>query len=170
MAEKPRKGKEPKIAPEVYNAYLSGLVLGSVKMTSLKALMYSDPGHDDALDFSIDFKCADTTGPGAVGDIEFEAKFAIHIRDMEGEDVADIDATYVVSFFADEMPPKGFFEVFGPTNLSRLTYPFFREVVAGITAKMELPQLFVPLNVFGARPKAKGKSPKAAKGGKQGDG
>jgi len=134
-----------KIAPEVYSEYLRKLKLRSIRLTKLNAELFFLPQSDSKLSFTVEFKAGELLHDD---NIRFTADFAIEVM-CEETKVARISASYEVINGADELPPKGFIDVFGPMNLSRLVYPFFREVVAGTTAKMELPTLFVPLNIFG---------------------
>ncbi len=147
----------PKIKPEVYSEYLRGLKLHSVRMSKLEAELFNSPASDAKLSFSVDFDAGECEKQGFVC---FTADFAIDIISGE-EKVARVRACYEVLNIADEKPPEGFIDVFGPMNLSRLVYPFFREVVAGATAKMELPTLFVPLNIFGGARGKKADKPKS---------
>jgi hypothetical protein len=154
MATKPRKSPQPKppaITPEAYNAYLSELHLGSVRLVNLAASLHRAPLDGEKLDFDLQFRF----GQGDPDDNEDEVLLIVAYKiDVKGEDgaiVANMEADYAVECTAPGPPPPGFLEMFGPMNLSRLVYPFFREQVAGLTAKMELPTLFVPLNVFGGK-------------------
>lgn len=156
MTTKPRKtakAKSPTIAPEAYNAYLNELHLGTVRMVSVSASLERPPSEDETLGFDIqfDFGQLDTEVQEAV---VFMVTYKIEVDGEDQSLVAVAEATYAVECTAPGPPPPGFLEVFGPMNLSRLVYPFFREQVAGITAKMELPTLFVPLNIFGGKRQA----------------
>jgi hypothetical protein len=108
------------------------------------------PSEDETLGFDIqfDFGQLDTEVQEAV---VFMVTYKIEVDGEVQSLVAVAEAAYAVECTAPGPPPPGFLEVFGPMNLSRLVYPFFREQVAGITAKMELPTLFVPLNIFGGK-------------------
>ena len=59
-----------------------------------------------------------------------------------------LDARYCMIFDTDEPVPPGFFEVFRTLNLKMTTLPYFRELVASITGRMELPTLTLPYNLF----------------------
>ena len=59
-----------------------------------------------------------------------------------------LDAQYCMIFDTDEPVPSGFFEVFRTLNLKMTTLPYFRELVASITGRMELPTLTLPYNLF----------------------
>ncbi|HRI45343.1 MAG TPA: protein-export chaperone SecB [Fimbriimonadaceae bacterium] len=139
----------PPIPREVYDAYLEHLKLRGMRMTSLEAKLGQWPSEEEKLAFTIDFDAESDMREEAV---VFDVRFTIHIRDQSGAEVATITSAYAVICDAPQEPPEGFVEIFAPMNLSRLVYPFFREVVAGVTAKMELPTLFVPLNIF-SRPR-----------------
>ncbi len=136
------------ITAERYSLYVEHLRLESVRLVALEASLTSWPKTDDPLRFTIEFSSDLQDGEG---EVVFGVTYKMAI--FEGQDskaeIAHIKADYAVICSAPETPPKGFLDMFGPMNLSRLVYPFFREQVAGITAKMELPTLFVPLNIFG---------------------
>ncbi len=153
-----KKGaSKPPISPHKYTSFVDNLHLRSVRLVALHADLAYWSKDDYPLAFSIDFHADLQDG---IDEVVFLVKYTIVIEqpDSELDEMAKIVAEYAVICEADGKPPEGFLEVFAPMNLSRLVYPFFREVVAGITAKMELPTLFVPLNIFGGkRQKPKGK-------------
>lgn len=161
MSDKPDKRKKPEgpeISPRVYTAYVDGLNLRSVRMVEHTVKLHKVPSDSEELSYTIEF------GHGVMEHPEvpaFMAKYTMVISNPAQETVAEIEASFAAECHASGPPPPGFIEVFAPGNLSRLVYPFFREVVAGATAKMGLHTLFVPLYIFGGkRPPSGGKSSK----------
>ena len=145
-----RRKPKDKIAPEVYSEYLNVLNLEHIRLLEMNAALKGFPAPDAKLSFDILYKGEDEYEDGLY---KPTASFAVTIKDEEGIVIAEISATYCALMTAPTAPPPGFGEVFVSLNLSRMTYPFFREVVAGTTAKMDLPALYVPLNIFPVKAK-----------------
>lgn len=148
--------RRPVISPEDYNAYLRALDLKSLRLCRMEARLGAPP--PDQASFGIEYRAkAEMEGV----DYAPRACFVARIMDGETECVV-IEAEYCARFAAPGPPPDGFDEVFFAMNLSRMAYPFFREVVATTTARMDLPMLVVPLNIFGPAPRpGKGKEGEA---------
>lgn len=75
--------------------------------------------------------------------------YRLHGR-HDGEITLEIEATYRLVFRASEPVPAGFFDVFRELNLRMITMPYFRELLASTTGRMELPTLTIPLDIFAA--------------------
>ncbi len=72
-----------------------------------------------------------------------------HLTGMQnGEATLRLDARYCLTFDTDGPVPPGFFDVFRELNLKMTTLPFFRELVASVTGRMEIPTLILPYSLF----------------------
>lgn len=147
-SKKPSRKKKERIDPDLYNEYLRALELKSLRLCRMEAQLLEEPPEQSS--FAIGFKAkAEMKG------VDYAPHAAFIARIMDGEtECVRIEAEYCVRFAAPGPPPEGFDEAFFAMNLSRMTYPFFREVVATTTARMDLPMLVVPIHIFGPRPKA----------------
>lgn len=80
---------------------------------------------------------------------KFHAYITYQLTGTQADTVAlRLDARFCMIFDTDEPVPLGFFEVFRTLNLKTTTLPYFRELVASITGRMELPTLTLPYNLF----------------------
>lgn len=79
----------------------------------------------------------------------FLAYIYYHLTGLQ-DDAATLrlDARYCLAFDTDGPVPPGFFDVFRDLNLKMTTLPYFRELVASVTGRMELPTLTLPYNLF----------------------
>lgn len=116
-----------------------------------------------------DVKINIATDAGAVherGELRVEAHHTISARNAK-EALFTIEATYLIVMSAPDELPEGFAEVYIANNLTITVFPFVRELVASLTARMGLPPLTLPyiINQFAKepdKPKPRSKKKKAA--------
>jgi preprotein translocase subunit SecB len=133
-------------SPNEFNSYLRTLQLESLRLIRLESSLSRAVDKDEKLDLGLSITTADF--PSESG-IAFDLGFSLEVSAETESEVANINIIYRVEFVGTSAPPEGFGNVFGELSLYRLVMPYVRETVTNIASKMELPPLYLPLDVFG---------------------
>lgn len=134
------------ISPELYQKTLEQMELRTVCLEQVEAVCERSHSHDGLIDISLGAHAEDGQQAGA-----YFAFITYKLRGQRGGTaLLCIDAKYRLHFDAPEPVPDGFFEVFQDLNLRMTTMPYFRELVASITGRMELPTLTLPYAIYAA--------------------
>ena len=131
------------IAPDLYRKILFGLELKNIFMTSCSCSINRinlDPNMviriSDEATFSITEK----------KEIEVIQKYSLEARNqITKKRCLNIKCEYHIIYDSKEEFTQEFFDVFKKENLPINSWPFFRELVYNITARMYIPPLSLPL-------------------------
>ncbi len=138
--------QEGPISPELYRATLEQLDLQAVCLDELRACSDREVAQDGQVEIELS---AESTFDQT--ETQFFTLITYRLRGKRGgEMLLEIDARYRLIFDAPELVPEGFFEVFRDLNLRITTMPYFRELVASITGRMEIPTLTLPYSIYAA--------------------
>lgn len=142
--EEARPTAEEPISPSLYQQTLEKLTLQAVCLDCVEASCERErfEGNETSLTLA--------TGAEDHQDLDRYSMFItyrLHGR-QEGEITLEVQATYRLVFRMPEPVPPGFFDVFRELNLRMITMPYFRELLATMTGRMELPTLTIPLDIF----------------------
>lgn len=149
--------KADPITPPVYNEYLKQLGLKRIRLVTLEAKLEGDM-PDGPVRVSLEFNAEENMDSR---DFAPRATFTA-VAGSGKEKLFRVHAEYVVVFEAPSAPPPGFCDVFFPRNLHQLVLPFFREVVASASTRMDLPSVIIPMKI-GSAPSDKAVEPRKAK-------
>jgi len=145
------------ILPELYQKTLEQLDLQSVCLDEVKACCAREVAQDDQVDVTLSARAEDHQG-----EKRYLAFITYGLRgERDGEMLLEIEAKYRLVFDSLEPVPDGFFEVFREFNLRITTMPYFRELVASVTGRMEIPTLTLPYAIY-AGPSKGGEEQEAA--------
>lgn len=134
------------ISPELYQATLEQLQLQAVSLDEVRACCDKEVAQDGQVEIELTAENASRQS-----ETEFFAFITYHLRGIrEKASLLEIDAKYRLIFNATAPVPEGFFEVFQDLNLRLTTMPYFRELVASITGRMEIPTFTLPYHIYAA--------------------
>lgn len=134
------------IEPELYQRTLEQLELQTVCLDEVKACCAREVTQDGQVDINLSAETEEHQT-----DNQYFAFITYRLRGQRGEDMLlEVEAKYRIVFDMAETIPKGFFEVFRELNLRITTMPYFRELVASITGRMEIPTLTLPYVIYAA--------------------
>ena len=132
------------ISPDLYRQTLECLDLQMVCLEELHSFCEREVLEQGGISVSVEEETFARQTPN-----KYLAYIHYHLLGVQAETSAlKLDARYCVIFNMNEPVPSGFFEVFRGLNLKMTTLPYFRELVASVTARMELPTLTLPYNLF----------------------
>lgn len=132
------------ITPEQYQKTLERLDLRSVCLDEIKAYCAREAAEDGQVDLNLSAEAEDVQADG-----QYLAFITYALRgERDAKMVLEIEAKYRLIFDVLEPVPVGFFEVFQELNLRTTTMPYFRELVASMTGRMEIPTLTLPYEVY----------------------
>lgn len=141
-----RSNQRLPIEPELYLATLERLALQSVCLDEVRACCGREVAQDGQVNITLS-----ADGRDNQAETQYFAFINYHLRGQrEGEMLLEVDAKYRLVFDSIEPVPEGFFEVFSELNLHVTTMPYFRELVASITGRMEIPTLTLPYAIYAA--------------------
>ena len=134
------------ISPALYQQTLERLTLQTICLDCVKASCERE--HFDGQETSL----ALTTTAEDRQDGERYSMFMTYLLRgrQDKEFTLEVEATYRLVFRAPAPIPPGFFEVFRELNLRMIKMPYFRELLASTTGRMELPTLTSPRGICGA--------------------
>ncbi len=135
-----------KIQPETYTKILNGIELKNIHLESFKGkLDLKVKPKSPVVDIS--GKANFTTGHDDC--IEVSQEWTIIGKDIETKSqFLEISVTYCLILTSQEEFSKDFFEIYERTSLPLNTWPFVREFVNSMTARMNIPPLTLPLLKF----------------------
>ena len=134
------------IAAELYQQTLEKLDLQTVCLDEIKACCDREAAQEGQVEISLS---ADTEARQT--DSQYFAFITYRLRGERGGDMLlEVDARYRLIFDTEVQVPEGFFEVFRDLNLRITTMPYFRELVASLTGRMDIPTLTLPYSIYAA--------------------
>lgn len=134
---------KPKISPKEYSQILSGVELEEMHLESVSTkLNRSEAGLN--LNVLTNMK----TPEFQVFDGGFSVIVPIQLRAKNNSRkvVIKIDAEFYLKFSSEEEVTEDFFDVYKRQSLRLNTWPYFRELVSSLTAKMGFSPLTLPLH------------------------
>ncbi len=135
--------KKP-ISPELYQATLEQLNLQAVCLDEIRACSDREVAQDRPVEINLS-----TESESRQTETQFFAFITYRLRGKRGADMLlEIDARFRLVFDAPDPVPNGFCEVFQDLNLRFTTLPYFRELVASMTGRMEIPTLTLPYAIY----------------------
>ena len=129
------------ISPQKYKSILDGIEINSIYLKSLKSTI--DPGLiTEGMSISIkDNASYVTTENGFI----IENKYTLTSKNRDKKIVLKIESNYVLHFTSRLEVTDDFFDIYKNISLPLNVWPFFRELVNSITARMNIPPLTLPL-------------------------
>lgn len=137
----PRKAPQ-RVTPEVYNAFIAGLDLVSVRLAGAEIRAPSTPGRRRLLP---------TIEQSARFTHEDEHVVIVHVLTFAGsyededEPAVFIRAEFEVRYSTPERMTRQIFTEFGRRNLPLNTWPYFREFVHAVLARTGWPVFVLPV-------------------------
>ncbi len=132
------------IAPQLYQEMLEQLELQSVCLDELQSCC----DREAAQDGQVEIKLA-INSEARQTEANYFAFITYSLRgERDKEMLLEIKAKYRLVFNASEPVPDGFFDVFRDLNLRITTMPYFRELVASMTGRMNIPTLTLPYDIY----------------------
>lgn len=134
----------PRVSPAEYNVFVAGLNIGNIRLTRLvvEAPHAYTPGR--ALQPHMDTSHAEyvRTDAGFVvlQDLSFSGFY-----EGEAERAVHVEARFEASYTAEHPISDAIFEVFRATSLPLNTWPYFRELVHTVLARVGWPVLVLPV-------------------------
>ena len=132
------------IAPELYQQTLERLELLTICLERANVHCQRELFEGSETKLSLEASAEDRQDPAHYS---IFATYCLQGRQNK-EITIKVEATYRLVFRTAEPIPVGFFEVFRELNLRLITMPYFRELLASMTGRMELPTLTIPLKIF----------------------
>ena len=144
MMSKSSSDPELPIAPALYQETLERLDLQSIRLDCIEASCDRESFDQGGMSLNLATQAEDSQDAG-----HYSIFITYTLEGRREEQVClSIKTTYRLVFRTTDPVPTGFFEVFQELNLRMLTLPYFREFIASLTSRMELPTLTIPLDVF----------------------
>jgi len=132
------------ITPELYQRTLERLALKTVCLDTVKSSCAREVAHDGQVDVILSAEAQDYQTEG-----QYLAFITYRLSGKRDEyTLLELEAKYRIVFDMPEPVPSGFFEVFRELNLRITTMPYFRELIASITGRMEIPTLTLPYAIY----------------------
>ena len=132
---------DEKLTPQRYREILDGVELRSILLKSLKASV-NHQNFTDELQISVDSDAAYI--PDEKG-FRVESRYVLTARNRQRKVVLKVDCVYELDFSSLEEITDKFFEIYREISLPLNVWPFFRELVNSLTARMNLPPVTLPL-------------------------
>jgi len=129
--------------PEVYNAFLRGVDLASIRM--VKASFEASVARPVVKRTTVDvaFNAGYTNVKGG---FEAKADFTFTFRDTEQDaSVGTVVAAYVLRYTSEQPMSEDLWIVFGGRNLRLNAWPYAREFAQMATLRMEWPKFTLPV-------------------------
>ena len=138
------------IAPDLYQETLERLELQSVSLDDLQSCCDREAAQDGQVEIKLAF-----SSESRQTETSYFAFITYSLRgERDKEMLLEIKAKYRLVFDTSEPVPDGFFEVFRDLNLRITTMPYFRELVASMTGRMNIPTLTLPYAIYAASTEA----------------
>ena len=135
-----------RIDPELYQKTLEQLSLQIVCLDEVRACCVREVAQDGQVDIKLFAEAEDQQTES-----QYLAYITYRLRgERDNEMLLEVEAKYRLVFDASQPIPDGFFEVFRDLNLRITTMPYFRELIASITGRMEIPTLTLPYAIYAA--------------------
>lgn len=135
--------KKPKISPDDYKKILMGLDLISISLKESKTFINADINVPNEL--SIQIKDESSYKIKDDGIVFIFQKYNIEARKPQSKSrFVQIDVTFLVKVYSKNDFTDDFFDVYKNVSLQINTWPYLREFVNQITARMNIPPLTLP--------------------------
>jgi len=135
-----------KIKPELYRKILAGIELQKIYLKNFAGKINLDVITKAAI-IDISSKADFTTK--AENRVEISQKWDIVAKDKSTKsEFISISVTYCLILDSKDKFTKDFFDIYEKTSLPLNTWPFVREFVNSMTARMNIPPLTLPLLKF----------------------
>jgi len=133
-----------KISAEEYQKILSGLDLVSISLKESKCYLNTELKLTNEIDISI--RSDERFHIKYDDDIHIIQKYSLSgkLKNSKSK-LLQIDLTLLIVLKSEEKFTQEFFNFYKEINLKLYTYPYFREFVNNITARMNIPPLTLPL-------------------------
>jgi len=142
-----------KIKPELYRKILAGIKLRTIYLKNFEGKINLDVISKEAI-ADISSRADFTTK--AENSVEISQKWNIIGRDTSTKsEFLNITVTYCLILYSREKFTKDFFDVYEKTSLPLNVWPFVREFVNSMTARMNIPPLTLPLLKFTQKKRAR---------------
>ncbi len=130
-----------KITPERYREILQGLELRNIFLSEVKAKV-----KPELLSEGIKIDIKENSEFSFENDrLIVTTKYTLTTKRKSKKSILNIEATYILEFNSKYEINDDFFEIYKEISLPLNTWPFFREFVNSITARMNIPPLVLPL-------------------------
>lgn len=133
---------KPAISPEEYGKVIRGLELRSISL--LECDVKSDPETSKIAFAELGKIPVDTSENASFavidGTVNVTHSYLLQSR-YKRKNILAVKANYLLTFASSEEFSPEFFEVFQQIALPMFTWPYFREFVASMTGRMDLPEL-----------------------------
>lgn len=141
-----KQNQKTPIAAELYHQTLEQLELQTVCLDEIKACCDREAAQEGQVEISLS---VDTEARQTAS--QYFVFITYRLRGERGKDMLlEVDAKYRLIFDTEVQVPEGFFEVFRDQNLRITTMPYFRELVASLTGRMDIPTLTLPYAIYAA--------------------
>jgi preprotein translocase subunit SecB len=133
-----------KISAEEYQKILSGLDLVSISLKESKCYLNTELKLTNEMNISI--HSDETFDVKTYDDIHIIQKYSLigKLKNSKSK-LLQIDLTLLIVLKSKEKFTQEFFNVYKEISLKLNTWPYFREFVNNITARMNIPPLTLPL-------------------------
>jgi preprotein translocase subunit SecB len=132
-----------KIKREIYRKILESLQLRKLYLQNFKGQIHLDIIPKAAI---VDIACRAKFVLKAENQVEISQTWNIVARDKKSKsECIRISVTYCLVLDSKEKFTKDFFEIYEKTSLPLNVWPFVREFVNSMTARMNVPPLTLPL-------------------------
>jgi preprotein translocase subunit SecB len=132
-----------KIKPEHYRTIRGGLKLEKLYLKSFKGEINLDKSPSKVLTVSISNKA--NFVQKVKNRVEISQEWNLIAKDQKSEsETVSVSATYCLVLNSKEKFTKAFFGIYEKTDLVFTLWPFVREFVNSITARMNIPPLTLP--------------------------
>jgi hypothetical protein len=138
------KMEKPKISPEEYKRVIQGLDLKNISMQDSKASLNTEIKVPTELNISIkdeaEFKVRND------GEVLIFHNYVVDARKPESKSkFIKLETTFLVKMTSKESFTQDFFDIYKNVSLHLNTWPYFREFVNQMTARMNVSPLTLPL-------------------------
>jgi preprotein translocase subunit SecB len=132
-----------KYSPDEYAKILEGIEVKQIALVELSAKSYpeniGEPVINVKLENKVEFQMSETSG-----DFNGIDKFTI-IGETKNKKVVEINIHMIAFFNSGVKTDQPFLKLFEETSLKFFTYPYIRQIVQDVTAKMGMPPLVLPI-------------------------
>jgi len=142
-----KKAQLTEAAASQYQSFISGIKLVGIALKSARC----DVNHDSYFDALRSENAEKSISAGyalkELGDdfFESESKLLVEIKNQNGEGVLSVECVFNSHYHAIK-PNKAFAKRFTESEARLIMWPFFREMVFDLTARMNIPPVTIPLS------------------------
>ena len=130
------------IDPKVFSAFLEGLELRTLRVTSLKVDANKDFSHSDVKNIQHGEEYEFATADG--GQLRIDARHKIKLVGPRRKKLGAIDVTISMYYHSAQDVTEEIFQVFGPMARFQV-WPHLRELVTDIATRANWPRITIPL-------------------------